>query len=274
MCSLGFSFEYSATFAQSGSKHENLRQTYTKAILFDYSYRHFYGDGYGKQSQILNLQANPNAQDEFRYLVASLLSYYQQLRLFEEQKASFKPFNLEKPLWVFVSSKVTATLSSGEASDTVQVLAFIDQVLHKQEETVAAIDYLLKRGMVVKGGTDLLHGRFNYLKELGEGGDALYHDLLGRVFSSSGGRLHIENITGIPGEIALRAGTSDTPSVSSTWGMTQSWSNSVRSTTYSLRILALVKACSRASTPTVHRSTCCWARRSSLRAGAVGVFLT
>ncbi|MEP1213429.1 MAG: DEAD/DEAH box helicase family protein [Marinobacter sp.] len=211
LCSLGFSFEYSATFAQSGSKHENLRQTYTKAILFDYSYRHFYGDGYGKQSQILNLQANPNAQDEFRYLVASLLSYYQQLRLFEEQKASFKPFNLEKPLWVFVSSKVTATLSSGEASDTVQVLAFIDQVLHKQEETVAAIDYLLKRGMVAKGGTDLLHGRFNYLKELGEGGDALYQDLLDRVFNSSGGRLHIENITGIPGEIALRAGTSDTP---------------------------------------------------------------
>ena len=26
--------------------------------------------------------------------------------------------------------------------------------------------------MVAKGGTDLLHGRFNYLKELGEGGDA------------------------------------------------------------------------------------------------------
>ena len=83
--------------------------------------------------------------------------------------------------------------------------------MHKQEETVAAIDYLLKRGMVAKGGTDLLHGRFNYLKELGEGGDALYHDLLDRVFNSSGGRLHIENITGIPGEIALRAGTSDTP---------------------------------------------------------------
>ena len=211
LCASGFSFEYSATFAQSASKHENLRQTYTKAILFDYSYRHFYSDGYGKQSQILNLQKNPNAEDEYRYLVASLLSYYQQLRLYDDQTATLKPFNLQKPLWVFVSSKVTATLSSGEASDTIQVLQFVDKVLHEREQTIAAIDFLLNKGMVSKGGTDLLHNRFNYLKELAESGDQLYQDLLERVFHSTGGRLHIENITGVAGEIALRAGSSDTP---------------------------------------------------------------
>ncbi|WP_292257220.1 DEAD/DEAH box helicase family protein [Marinospirillum sp.] len=211
MCADGFSFEYSATFAQSGSKHENLRQTYTKAILFDYSYRHFYSDGYGKQSQILNLQKNPNAEDEFRYLVASLLSYYQQLRLYDDQQRSLMPFNLQRPLWVFVSSKVTATLSSGEASDTVKVLHFVDQILHKHQQTVAAIEYLLNKGMVSQGGTDLLHGRFNYLKELNESGEQLYQDILARIFHSTGGRLHIENITGVAGEIALRAGSSDTP---------------------------------------------------------------
>ncbi|MDO6563857.1 DEAD/DEAH box helicase family protein [Amphritea sp. 1_MG-2023] len=211
LCALGFSFEYSATFAQSGSKHENLRQTYTKAILFDYSYRHFYSDGYGKQSQILNLQKNPNDEDEYRYLVASLLSYYQQLRLYDDQKAQLKHFNLHKPLWVFVSSKVTANLSTGEASDTIQVLSFVDTVLHKHNETIAAIDYLLNKGMISQGGTDLLHNRFNYLKELGATSEQLYQDILNRVFHSTGGRLHIENITGVAGEIALRAGTSDTP---------------------------------------------------------------
>lgn len=211
LCSLGFSFEYSATFAQSGSKHENLRQTYTKAILFDYSYRHFYSDGYGKQSQILNLQANPNADDEFRYLIASLLTYYQQLRLFDDQQVSLKPFNIQRPLWVFVSSKVTATLSTGEASDTIQVLIFVDRLLHKREETVAAIHHLLNTGMIAKGGVDLLHNRFNYLKELGETAEGLYQDLLQRIFHSTGGRLHIENITGVAGEIALRAGASDYP---------------------------------------------------------------
>lgn len=211
MCADGFSFEYSATFAQSGSKHENLRQTYTKSILFDYSYRHFYSDGYGKQSQILNLQKNPNAEDEYRYLVASLLSYYQQLRLYDDQQGALVPFNLQRPLWVFVSSKVTANLSTGEASDTVQVLQFVDQVLHKSEQTVAAIDYLLNKGMVSQGGTDLLHNRFNYLKELDQTAEQLYQDILSRVFHSTGGRLHIENITGVAGEIALRAGSSDTP---------------------------------------------------------------
>ncbi|EJL6781853.1 DEAD/DEAH box helicase family protein [Vibrio alginolyticus] len=211
MCADGFSFEYSATFAQSGSKHENLRQTYTKSILFDYSYRHFYSDGYGKQSQILNLQKNPNAEDEYRYLVASLLSYYQQLRLYDEQRGALAPFNLQRPLWVFVSSKVTANLSTGEASDTVQVLQFVDKVLHNNEQTITAIDYLLNKGMVSQGGVDLLYNRFNYLKELGETSERLYQDILSRVFHSSGGRLHIENITGVSGEIALRAGSSDKP---------------------------------------------------------------
>ncbi|MFT6163432.1 MAG: hypothetical protein ACJAZ7_000182 [Zhongshania aliphaticivorans] len=211
LCSSGFSFEYSATFAQSGAKHENLRQTYTKAILFDYSYRHFYSDGYGKQSQILNLQQNPNADDEFRYLITSLLSYYQQLRLFDDQENVLKHFNLQRPLWVFVSSKVTATLSTGEASDTVQVLQFIDAVLHKEAECIAAIKTLLSIGMVAKGGSDLLHNRLNYLKELDESPEVLYRDILDRVFHSSGGRLHIENISGVAGEIALMAGTADIP---------------------------------------------------------------
>lgn len=210
LCTLGFSFEYSATFAQSGIKHENLRQTYTKAILFDYSYRHFYSDGYGKQSQILNIEASTE-DDKFRYQVASLLSFYQQLRLFAENSKTFAPFNLQKPLWVFVTSKVTKGFDTKEANDMVQVLQFLDRVLSRQSDTVEAMDTLLNKGMEAKGGVDRLHGRFNYLKELCESPEQFYLDLLQRVFHCSGGRLHIENITGIAGEIALRGGTSDTP---------------------------------------------------------------
>lgn len=210
LCTLGFSFEYSATFAQSSIKYDNLRQTYTKAILFDYSYRHFYGDGYGKQSQILNIEAATKA-DQFRYQVASLLSFYQQLRLFAENPKAFGPFNLQMPLWVFVTSKVTKGFDTKEANDMVQVLQFLDRVLSEESDTVAAIETLLNHGMVGKGGMDRLHGRFNYLKELGESAEQLYLDLLNRVFHCGGGRLHIENITGVAGEIALRGGTSDTP---------------------------------------------------------------
>lgn len=211
LCVHGFSFEYSATFAQSGSQHENLRQTYTKSILFDYSYRHFYSDGYGKQSQILNLEKNLDGEDEFRYLVASLLSYYQQLRLFDDETTLFKRFNLYRPLWVFVSSKVTATLSSGEASDTVQVLQFIQRVLSQREATVNAIAHLLNKGMETASGRNLLDGRFNYLKELDLPADKLYLDMMERIFHCSGGQLYVENINGVSGEIALRGGVSDTP---------------------------------------------------------------
>jgi len=46
----GFTFEYSATFGQalSAARNDPLTAEYGKAIVFDYSYRYFYGDGYGK----------------------------------------------------------------------------------------------------------------------------------------------------------------------------------------------------------------------------------
>ena len=59
----GFTFEYSATFSQViGVKSiedvdENaLLDEYSKAILFDYSYKYFHGDGYGKEFFVLNLK--------------------------------------------------------------------------------------------------------------------------------------------------------------------------------------------------------------------------
>jgi hypothetical protein len=211
LCATGFSFEYSATFAQSCSQHDGLRQTYTKSILFDYSYRHFYSDGYGKQSQILNLEKNLDDDDEFRYLVASLLSYYQQLCLFDAQPELFARFNLARPLWVFVSSKVTAKMNTGEASDTIKVLKFLDRVVSQRDSMVSAIQVLLNKGLEVAGGRNLLDKRFDYLKELNKTPADLYQDILERLFHTSGGHLYVENITGVAGEIALRAGTSDTP---------------------------------------------------------------
>lgn len=59
LCEKGFTFEYSATFDQavSGTSHED---DYAKTIIFDYSYRWFYEDGFGKDYQILNLPKSFN----------------------------------------------------------------------------------------------------------------------------------------------------------------------------------------------------------------------
>ena len=55
----GFAFEYSATFGQAVAGGNNVeaveteiqatREVYGKSILFDYSYKFFYEDGYGKE---------------------------------------------------------------------------------------------------------------------------------------------------------------------------------------------------------------------------------
>ena len=56
------------------------REVYAKGILFDYSYKFFYEDGYGKESLILNLKDEDFSQEDIarQYFTACLLSFYQQ----------------------------------------------------------------------------------------------------------------------------------------------------------------------------------------------------
>jgi len=98
LCEKGFSFEYSATFGQAVKGKSKLTELYAKSTLFDYSYRYFYGDGFGKDYQILNLDEGTQQNHLEIYLVAGLLSFFQQQRLYREQGTTFRPFNIEKPL--------------------------------------------------------------------------------------------------------------------------------------------------------------------------------
>jgi len=67
----------------------------------DYSYRHFYHDGYGKDFRVLNLsRARENQAHDL--LVGGLLAFYQQYHLFHKNNDAYRPYNLEKPLWVFL----------------------------------------------------------------------------------------------------------------------------------------------------------------------------
>lgn len=55
------------------------REIYAKCILFDYSYKFFYEDGYGKESLILNMsgEAYEQADNARKYFTACLLGFYQ-----------------------------------------------------------------------------------------------------------------------------------------------------------------------------------------------------
>ena len=97
LCEKGFSFEYSATFGQAVKGSPDLTELYAKSTLCDYSYRYFYGDGFGKDYQILNLDQGTQQNHLELYLVACLLSFFQQQRLYREQGGTFRPFNIENP---------------------------------------------------------------------------------------------------------------------------------------------------------------------------------
>jgi hypothetical protein len=108
-----------------GQRNKALTDLYAKSILFDYSYRYFYGDDFGKDYQILNLDEETQQNHRELYLVACLLSFFQQQRLYRAQEMGFRPFHIDKPLWIFVGGKVTATLATKDASDIIEILRFL-----------------------------------------------------------------------------------------------------------------------------------------------------
>lgn len=121
----GFTLEYSATFGQalSAARNDLLTAEYAKAIIFDYSYKYFYEDGFGKDFSILNLKDETRSDMTDTLLLGNLLSFYEQLWFYEQEREGLRPYNLEKPLWVFVGSTVNAvyTEDKKQRSDVLTV---------------------------------------------------------------------------------------------------------------------------------------------------------
>lgn len=218
----GFAFEYSATFKQAlrtlnpkKAKEQALLEEYCKSIIMDYSYKFFYSDGYGKEYRIYNLRAGIDEEQRHLYMTGCLLSFYQQLKLFETRKSEFAPFRIEKPLLVFVGNRVTASTSTAELTDVEEVLDFLDKFVNQKEVTVRRLRAVLGEdtGLMDASGRELFSQNFQPLIALFGGSpnpEDVYRDILRTVFnsdtSSDSPRLHIENLRQVPGEIAMRIG--------------------------------------------------------------------
>lgn len=219
----GFTFEYSATFGQAvaGSTVE-VEEEYGKAILFDYSYPRFYEDGYGKDYRILNLEHDLDPALTDRYLLANLLTFYEQVRTYHENEPVFyKKFNIAAPLLVFIGHTVIAGKTRSELSTNdkkslsdVQVLVvFLDRVLRNENGWVPqAIDAILRgdSGLQRPDGSDLFVDAFRTLRQSALDGTAVYANMLQRLFhvqTTTG--LHLVNLKTAEGEIGLRAGAAD-----------------------------------------------------------------
>ena len=208
LCEKGFSFEYSATFGQAVKGSPKLTEMYAKSTLYDYSYRYFYGDGFGKDYQILNLDQGTQQNHLELYLVACLLSFFQQQRLYREQDGTFRPFKIEDPLWIFVGGRVTATLARKDASDIVEILQFLAHYVANRAGSIQRIDRVLNQGLVTATGKKLFAGRFAYLNTCRLSPAQVFDETLATLFNApGGGQLYVENLKGATGEVALRLGT-------------------------------------------------------------------
>lgn len=239
----GFSFEYSATFGQAIGKSDNvykatleaqkkkakmlgteranipklelddleklkvkqqaLREVYAKSILFDYSYKYFYQDGYGKESLILNLQEAEYTNKRDLYFTACLLAFYQQQYLFKLNGQKLADYNLENPLWVFVGNKV-----NDDDSDILTVILFLSEFLRNSHNQITQwLEDLLKNTtqLLNNNGNNIFYDRFTPL--MGKSAQDVYHDILKTVFNSdSSQRLNIVNVKGAKGELRLQVG--------------------------------------------------------------------
>lgn len=201
----GFTFEYSATFNQIVGRDDALRDAYGKSLLFDYPYRAFHADGYGKDYAIANLPQGAEDENSRIYLLGALLSFYRQCRIWREGRAGWAEFNVTRPLWVFLGKTVTGKTKADEAtkSDVVLILDFLGWVLAHSSAVRPMLTRLLagESGLTREDGRDYFDGHFKGLE--GEAPGALYDDICQTLFHGAG-RLYVRYLTQGEGELHLR----------------------------------------------------------------------
>ncbi|BBL63940.1 type III restriction endonuclease subunit R [Methanosarcina mazei] len=214
----GFKIEYSATFGQavaSGSEEgQKLFHEYGKSILFDYSYRFFFEDGYGKKYKILNLKDKAYSDEiKHKLMLVNLLSFYQQKKIFNDNYAETQEYNIAEPLWVFLGSSVN---KNTETSDVLQVINFLGKFLKNEDNWVINnIKDIFEgnSGLEDPTGIDIFSPQYpeqklKFLRESGLSPEEIYTNILKKVFHTVGSApLYLVNIKNAKGEIALKCGT-------------------------------------------------------------------
>lgn len=208
----GFTFEYSATFGEITGEDEIFNE-YASTIIFDYRYKYFYEDGYGKDYSILNLKKDSDYGDE--YFAGALLSFYEQKLYFEKNKARIKQFNIKKPLMLFVGSSVLGKkINSAGASDVVIVLNFLSMFVKNKKIFQKYMKNILtgKSSLVDEESNQQIFGKkFSYLRELISSKsleyDEIYDKMLKSLFGTTSSKnLQLVELKNAVGEIGLKFG--------------------------------------------------------------------
>ena len=185
----GFTFEYSATFAQIADKDDALYDEYARCVAVDFGYARFWRDGYGKQPRQINARAEAGA--EFA-LAAGLLSFYQQRLAHAEHAALAAEYLIAPPLLACVGKDVTA----GDAdSDVARLLRFLARACAEPAWLAARVAEVLADAEPAQAATGLPPLDLRWLRQTldarGWGAADVAADLARRVFGGAGAlRLH------------------------------------------------------------------------------------
>ncbi len=221
----GFALEYSATFEQAVSSDKELYETYAHSILIDYSYRHFYRDGYGKDFFIINL--DKSSLDEIKtrntLLLANSLSFLGQLLVYKDRKDIIKKYAIERPLWIFVGSKVSVS-DQKTTSDIIDVVKFLEWVTSpsNKSDVIDRIRAIIdgNSGIQDQNGNDVFTRSYDEVlfpykirpsEDNGNKGlhyEQIYYDMLNIIFKSSGtSEIELYRISETDGEIGIKCGS-------------------------------------------------------------------
>jgi hypothetical protein len=214
----GFAFEYSATFQQAFAGEDEdqkaRRDEYGAAIAFDYSYRWFLHDGFGKDFTVLNSRGN-DAEAGTWSLLAGLFVFTAQVHGFCAQKKALAEYHIAHPLALMVGSQVAGSTREDEEtkSDVLRTLQFFHRFLRNQDGwSVNRLNELLTKHSPfdVPGLEGALKQAREYYMSAGfTAGKMLFDFVASSVFHSpGGGGLIVHRIKGNENEIALRASES------------------------------------------------------------------
>jgi hypothetical protein len=211
----GFTFEYSATFGQiiDNEKDPNF-QEYSESIIFDYSYKYFHNDGYGKHYKILNIDLKKEFDTNYEktLLLANAMSFYEQTTTYN-QTPETREYNIKKPLWIFIGSKVSGKTTR---SDIITVIDFLNYLFTTKKETITKkIEDIIngESGIKTPQGEPLFkrehpERHFQYLRQ-NETPEQIYKGIFETIFNvdpdSTGTKLHFVDLRESDGEIGLKA---------------------------------------------------------------------
>ena len=214
----GFTFEYSATFGQAITERNSEDfSEYSKSIIFDYSYKYFFADGYGKDFRIHYVSPDKFSPDVVDLvLTANLLAFFEQRRVYEAGKQGFQEYNIADPLWIFVGHKVQE-----DNSDLLTVISFLRRfVANKANWSVSVMRAILDgdSGLLDDQDRDIFalqnpEVNFTWLRSHRLDEVSLLRQILTDMFhvpkNSTPGKLHLVDIKNSAGEIALKLGDAE-----------------------------------------------------------------